>query len=477
MGVRSFFANLWGSSKAAPATAGTSLSGRPGYASSLSSLGTIPRSEKFELLAQFYGAIPPLKRAVSVLTGMVGCPEFVSSTEAETNDLALWSAQVGYGRIGQGLGMWLRDHGRQRLVYGFGVGEAEIDPTAKEVLRLHSYSSPRHGFQSDELGEITILQQQSMRGLVPLNPETTVLSVHDPDGGNPNGESLFFSIPTVAQTWLDILHNYRETWRRCGSPVFHVNWEPPENFNDQNHKKSDGVRTRLEEAWNKLIRSKQVDGKTLDFFSTGKVSIVTVGADGQVIDVQEGKRNIVEEIVVASNLPPWLLGYSWSTTERLSTQQADMLVTFIETLRTEITGSIQKLVELRQRVAGKRSPFEIVWPAVNLQDLVQTAQAELMMANAKRVFQAYLRQLWADGVIDQVTYALLLTESEEVATPYDTPQPLPGGAQNTLPGSEAGGTNAGAAAAAARLALPAALREMRGEYRELFARHTCNGRH
>ena len=37
-------------------------------------------------------------------------------------------------------------------------------------------------------------------------------------------------------------------------------------------------------------------------------------------------RQILEQLVAKTGLPPFLLGLNWSTTERMSTQQADILM-------------------------------------------------------------------------------------------------------------------------------------------------------
>lgn len=476
--VQSWFLKAPPPAAAAAATAGTS--GRPDYASALGGFGTLPRDQSFQLLGQFYRSIPALKRAVAVLSGFVGTPQLVGASERDTAELNQWAAQVGYGRIGRGLGTWINDLCGQSLVYGYAVGEAEIDPARREVNRLWVYHSQSCGFRSDALGALAIVQQQrSAAGLRTLNPETTTLVVHDPTGCNPQGESLFMAIPTVAQLWLDVLHNYRQTWRRSGTPRFHVNWETPANWNDPEGKKAAAILAGVERMFNEGMRSAVVDGKAKDFFSAGTIKVTTIGADGQVLDVQVAKRNVVEEIVVATGLPPWMLGYSWSTTERLSTQQADMLLAYVSCLRWEQEAAIRAALDLRLRLQARRIPYELVWPDINLQDRREQAFAAHFEALAAGNRQRRHRQLWADGVWSQEQYAEAETDSEEIATPFDAPQPLAqattGEAAGGAGGSADGGTGANDAGDAGRALDAFALREARDEYAGLFA--GCNGRH
>lgn len=44
-------------------------------------------------------------------------------------------------------------------------------------------------------------------------------------------------------------------------------------------------------------------------------------------------RQLLEQIVAKLGLPPFLLGLSWSSTERMSSQQADILTSELEAYR------------------------------------------------------------------------------------------------------------------------------------------------
>lgn len=59
--------------------------------------------------------------------------------------------------------------------------------------------------------------------------------------------------------------------------------------------------------------------------AVGDVSIKVIGADNQWIDTEVPVRQMLEQIVAKLSIPPFMLGLSWSTTERMSKQQADGL--------------------------------------------------------------------------------------------------------------------------------------------------------
>lgn len=66
-------------------------------------------------------------------------------------------------------------------------------------------------------------------------------------------------------------------------------------------------------------------GVVRDFVAVGDVSVKVIGADGPVLDAAVPVRQLLEQLVAKTGLPPFLLGLSWSSTERMSAQQADLL--------------------------------------------------------------------------------------------------------------------------------------------------------
>lgn len=436
-------------------------SARPTYALAHGTT-TLRSNVPQQLLAQFYTNIPLLRRTVSVLSQFVGEPELRAGNDQQTEELQAWARTVPVGYVGRGLQTWLVDHLSQALVYGYAVGEAEIPPLRDTVGRLWSYRSDKFYFESDAAGALTIKQRDTVQSSG-LNPLTAVSTTYDPQGCDPHGQSLFLALPTVAQTWLDMLFAYRATWRRNGIVSWHWNWEPPETLDDPSGDVGAAVIDRLESGWNDAMKSQAVDGIAKDFFTVGKITGEPLGAKSEVMDIETAKRAIVEELVVATGIPPWLLGYTWSTTERLSQQQADMLLATIDGLRRCVEGAVWHLAQLRQHLAGVPGEVEIEWPAVNLQDATEAAKAKLAEAQAMETTERVYKTLWKNGVVDQAGYAEAVTGSPDVETeldePADTPEPPEPG---TLPGEKDDTT-----------ASLTALWDEGGDYGNTFADHCC----
>ena len=114
-----------------------------------------------------------------------------------------------------------------------------------------------------------------------------------------------------------------------------------------------------------------------DFVAVGDVDIKVIGADNQVLDSEVPVRQILEQLVARTGIPPFLLGLSWSSTERMSTQQADMMTSELTAIRRGLEPVVERICELWLALHGYDRRVTVDWEDINLQDLVEEARAEL----------------------------------------------------------------------------------------------------
>jgi hypothetical protein len=74
-----------------------------------------------------------------------------------------------------------------------------------------------------------------------------------------------------------------------------------------------------------------------DFVAVGDVDIRVIGADNQILDSEVPVRQILEQLIARTGIPPFMLGLNWSTTERMSSQQADMMTSELTAIRRTLT--------------------------------------------------------------------------------------------------------------------------------------------
>ena len=137
--------------------------------------------------------------------------------------------------------------------------------------------------------------------------------------------------------------------------------------------------------WSAAMQSGK-NGSVRDFVAVGDVDIKVIGADGQILDSEVPVRQIVEQLIARTGIPPFLLGLNWSTTERMSAQQADLMTSELAAIRRSIEPVLEKICTLWLRMHGYACPCEIIWEPINLQDAVEEARAALFTAQKDKIY-------------------------------------------------------------------------------------------
>ena len=127
------------------------------------------------------------------------------------------------------------------------------------------------------------------------------------------------------------------------------------------------------------------NGSVRDFVAVGDVDIKVIGGDAPILDSQVPVRQILEQVVAKTGIPPFMLGLNWSSTERMSSQQADLLTTEITAIRRSLTPVVERIFRLWLRMHGYCCGFQAVWDDINLQDEVEEARAALYREQARKL--------------------------------------------------------------------------------------------
>ena len=96
-------------------------------------------------------------------------------------------------------------------------------------------------------------------------------------------------------------------------------------------------------------------------------------------------RLLLEQLIAQTGIPPFLLGLNWSSTERMSSQQADIMTSELTALRRTLTPVVEKICRLWMRLQGLDAAFQVEWEPINLQDQVEMAKAELYRQQAAQL--------------------------------------------------------------------------------------------
>lgn len=200
----------------------------------------------------------------------------------------------------------------------------------------------------------------------------------------PYGVSLLRSMPFLTDVLLKIYQTIGINWERAGNVRYSVVYRPAGDALD--HAYAAERSKVLAQEWSQAMQDSK-NGTVRDFVAVGDVDIHVIGADGQILDSEVPVRQILEQLVARTGLPPFLLGLSWSSTERMSAQQADLLTSELWALRRTVQPVLERICRMFLRLRGFGCEMEIIWDDISLQDIVDEAKSALYRAQAEQLQQ------------------------------------------------------------------------------------------
>ena len=375
---------LWGN-KRSPA-AGTAVQLRDGERHPFGMLERyVPlRNGEFELYRSIREAVPVIDAAIWKLVRLAGGVRVRCGEAAAQEGLDRFLRQVNTGRGQRGLQAFLDEYLDTMITCGRAVGEIVLDwrrgeiaagrggaPAGGEIPAGNSPLECTRGARGAG-GTLQALPWQELLLFTPFQPEV----------GSPYGVSLLRSMPFLAGVLLKIYQAVGMNWERMGNVRFAVVSKPQGEARDGAWAQERSEQIARE--WSSAMQAGK-DGTVRDFVAVGDVDIQVIGADNQVLDSQVPVRQILEQLVARTGIPPFLLGLSWSATERMSAQQADMMTSEITAIRRGLTGVVEQICELWLRLHGFGEDLVVEWEDINLQDLVEEARAELYREQARKL--------------------------------------------------------------------------------------------
>ena len=336
-----------------------------------------PLSFEKSLYRSLREAVPVIDAAIYKTVRLVGGFHVVCGQDAQKG-LDNFLDNVRVNGISAGIDSFLAVYLEQLLTYGTAVGEIVLGHDGGIVALYNSSLDDFDLCCGDNPLDVTISAVDTYGNKTPVkHPELILCSAISPEPGKLYGTSILRGLPFVSDILLKILNAIGTNWDRVGNVRFAVTYKPSEN--DRNYTKDRAMQIASE--WSKAMKSRE----PRDFVSVGDVSIKAIGADNIIPDSQVPVRIIMEQIIAKLSLPPFMLGLTWSSTERMSSQQADMLTSELEYYRRILGGIIRKICSVYLRQRGFDDNTDIIWDNINLQDETELAKARLYNARAEEI--------------------------------------------------------------------------------------------
>ncbi len=325
-------------------------------------------------------AVPVVDAAIYKLIRMTGGVDAVCTDRQAQKALSEFLRTVPTGRGQYGINAFLDCYLDSLLTCGRAVGEIVPRRDGRDIAALlcgrvedieiregeHPLAFTICG--PDEGGRMEPLPHQELLLFTPLNPETD----------HPYGVSLLRGLPFLSDILMKIYHTIGVNWERCGNVRFAVTCRSAEGGQAAQRSR------QLAQEWSRAMQQTK-HGSVRDFVAVGDVDIQVIGADAPILDSEVPVRQILEQVVAKTGIPPFMLGLNWNSTERMSAQQADLLTTEITAIRRSLTPAVERICRLWLRMHGYSGSVEALWDEINLQDEVEEARAALYLQQARKL--------------------------------------------------------------------------------------------
>ncbi len=330
-----------------------------------------------QLYESLRASVPVIDAAVCKIIRLLGTFEVKTADNRCQSIADSFVKDVSVGAAGNGLDKFIFSYMDSLLTYGEAVGEIVLSRDGRRVAALYNANLDDVEIrEGSSVLEPVVCVRNGCEVIPAKNQSLVFATLLNPVAGTLRGNSLLGGLSYVSSVLLRIFESIKTNWERVGNVRFAVTYNPSDGsgFTEENAK-------LIAEEWSKAMRSENV----CDFVSIGDISVKTIGADNAMPECEVPIRHLLEQIVAKLGIPPFLLGFSWSSTERMSKQQADILTSELEYYRNLLNPVIEKIVSAQLRLNGYNCSIEVEWGEINLQDAVELSEARLNNANAQQI--------------------------------------------------------------------------------------------
>ncbi len=328
-------------------------------------------------------AVPVIDAAISKIVRLTGGFKVISSDEAYQQALDDFVLGVKVGISGRTLHSFIDGYLDSLLTYGNAVGEILLDRDTMQIAGLYNGNIRNIEVKCGKSlidAEYFLIGEHGKLIKLPC-PELILFTALNPPPNQPYGNSILKGLPYISSILMRIYECIGQNFDRAGNIRYAVTYKPQDS-GDKAFAKERAM--QIAKEWSDGMQASK-SGQIRDFVAVGDVDIKVIGADSPIPDMNIPVRQLIEQIAAKLSIPPFLLGLSWSSTERMSAQQADILTSELEFYRRLLSPVIIRIASVFLRLSGSNASASVVWDNINLQDEVELADARLKNAQALEI--------------------------------------------------------------------------------------------
>ncbi len=348
----------------------------------INSYNTLTKAE-YDLYKSLRETVPIIDAAIAKTVRLMGDFNIIADDKSAQKTLDRFLKNVPVGGGNYGIYSFIMTYLNELLTYGQAVGEIVLSKNNMEIAALYNADFNDVEITTDGNPLNLIVKNRGTNAPAPYQ-NLIVTTLLNPEPGTVKGTSILKGLPFVSSILIKIFTSIGTNWDRVGNVRYAVTYRPESGSSAVTSTQAQ----QIADEWSKAMRSTEV----CDFVSVGDVNIKVIGADNQMLDCDVPVRHLLEQIIAKLSLPPFVLGISWSSTERMSTQQADILTSELEHYRSIISPVIRKIAGTFLRLNGYDEGVTVNWEHINLQDELELSQARLNNAQALEIEERVNRE-------------------------------------------------------------------------------------
>lgn len=325
--------------------------------------------------------LPIIDAAIGKIVRLTGDFRLKAEDQSVQPQLDRFAMEVPVGISGVSINTFADMYLDSLLTYGKAIAEILPDKNQRTVSGLWVADSTR--FRIDTGPGKTDLQitHISDKNDTLLSTDRMLYTALNPSPRHPEGVSVLRGLPSLSNILMRIYECIGQNFDRVGNVRYAVTYNPSDDA-DKAFAKERAM--EIAKEWSSGMNAAK-SGNVKDFVAVGDVQIKVIGAENQLIDTEVPVRQLLEQLISKLSIPPFLLGLNWSSTERMSSQQADILTSELEYYRRLLTPVLRKIGLTFLRLNGIGCDVSVEWANINLQDEEALAKARLYNAQAEQI--------------------------------------------------------------------------------------------
>ena len=326
--------------------------------------------------------VPVIDACISKIVRLAGDFKVKCANESSQRAMDEFALNVPVGISGRSLYTFADMYLDTLLTYGKSIGEYTVDSETGQMSSLFVCDPELFEVLPDRVSGEPVFRFSGSKKTVDFNNTERILyTALNPTPKCPSGRSILKGIPALADILTTIYSCIGNNFDRAGNLRYAVTYKPSTEGDRQLAKQR---AQDMAAQWTDGMQSAK-NGVMKDFIAVGDVGIKVIGAESGLIDTEIPVRQLIEQMISKLSIPPFLLGLNWSSTERMASQQADILTSELEYYRRLITPVLIKICRTFLTLAGEDNEAEIIWANINLQDEEALARARLYSSQAEEI--------------------------------------------------------------------------------------------